>query len=277
MITRRLYPAILLSVLLLAACESSETTNAAVESPPDTVVAAAPGDTLSNNAVTGEQAVLVLGNSIAAGYGLSQGKAFPALLQQKIDSLGWNYNVINAGLSGETSAGGLRRIDWLLRQPIDVLILELGGNDGLRGIKPEVTRKNLAAIIDTTRIRYPDARILLTGMQLPPNLGHEYTEQFRQIYPTLADTKNVSLVPFLLEGVGGIDSLNQDDGIHPTAEGQRIVAQNVWRKLKPLLHTLQTEPTAQAIDCTVGDSLSAVNPKALASASKPSMKAGCAQ
>ena len=276
MITRRLYPAILLSVLLLAACESNETTNAAVESSPDTVDAA-PGDALSNHARAGEHAILVLGNSIAAGYGLSQGQAFPALLQHKIDSMGWNYNVVNAGLSGETSAGGLRRIDWLLRQPIDVLILELGGNDGLRGIKPAVTRENLAAIIDTTRIRYPEARILLTGMQLPPNLGHEYTEQFRQIYPTLADTKDVSLVPFLLEGVGGIDSLNQDDGIHPTAKGQRIVAQNVWRKLKPLLHTLQSKPTAQAIDCTAGDSLSAVDPKVLASASGRGMMAGCAQ
>ena len=276
MVTRRLYPAILLSVLLLAACEDSETTNAAVESSSDTV-ATTPGDTLSDNAVSGENTILVLGNSIAAGYGLSQGQAFPALLQHKVDSLGWGYNVINAGLSGETSAGGLRRINWLLRQPIDVLILELGGNDGLRGIKPEVTRKNLAAIIDTTRTRYPGARILLTGMQLPPNLGHEYTEQFRQIYPTLAKTKDISLVPFLLEGVGGIDSLNQDDGIHPTAEGQRIVAQNVWRELKPILRTLHAEPTAQAAGCTAGDSLSPVNRKALASAPGPAMKAGCIQ
>ncbi|WP_245772044.1 arylesterase [Rhodothermus profundi] len=179
--------------------------------------------------------MLVLGNSLAAGYGLSPDEAFPAILQRKVDSLGWPVRILNAGLSGETSAGGLRRIDWLLRERIDVLILELGANDGLRGIDPEVTRQNLQGIIDKVRARYPEADIILAGMQLPPNLGPAYTAAFRALYPELARANNAYLIPFLLEGVGGVPELNQADGIHPTAEGQRIVAENVWRVLRPVL------------------------------------------
>jgi len=185
--------------------------------------------------------VVVLGNSLAAGYGLDPEQAFPALLQQKVDSLAWNVVVVNAGVSGETTAGGLSRIDWLLRERVDVLILELGGNDGLRGIATEVTQQNLQAIINKTRDRYAEARVVLAGMQVPTNLGPIYTERFRNLYPELARENDVALIPFLLEGVGGISALNQSDGIHPTAEGHRIVAENVWETLRPVLASLIQE------------------------------------
>jgi acyl-CoA thioesterase-1 len=172
--------------------------------------------------------VLFLGNSLSAGYGVEPDSAFPNLIKARIDSLGWSIEIVNAGLSGETTSGGLRRIDWLLRRRIDVLVLELGGNDGLRGIPTEVTRANLQAIIDKTRARHPDAEIILAGMQIPPNLGHEYTREFRQIYPSLAEENDTHLIPFLLEGVGGVARLMQGDGIHPTEEGHRVVAENVW-------------------------------------------------
>lgn len=191
--------------------------------------------------------MVVLGNSIAAGYGLPDAgrQSFPARLQQRIDSLGWSVRVQNAGLSGDTSAGGLRRINWLARQPIDVLVLELGGNDGLRGVDPSATKENLTAIIDTTLSRHPDARVVLAGMQIPPNLGPDYTQAFRDIYPTVASTYDrVSLVPFVLEGVGGVDSLMQDDRIHPTVAGQRYVADNVWEVLRPILNDLRSRSSA---------------------------------
>ena len=186
--------------------------------------------------------MLVLGNSIAAGNGLSDPgrQSFPARLQQRVDSLGWNVQVQNAGLSGETSAGGLSRVGWLLTQPVDVLVLELGGNDGLRGVDPSATKENLSAIIDTTVSRYPDARVLLAGMQVPPNLGQRYTQQFREIYPSIAQSyERVTLIPFILQGVGGVDSLMQDDGIHPTAQGHRRVTENVWTVLQPTLDSLR--------------------------------------
>lgn len=183
--------------------------------------------------------ILFFGDSITAGYGLEKSEAFPALIQQKIDSLNWNFEAVNAGLSGETSAGGLRRVDWMLRQDFDVFILELGGNDGLRGIDLESTRENLQNIIDKVREKKPDAKILLAGMQVPPNLGQDYTNHFREIYPELAEEKNVTLIPFLLKGVGGNPELNQADGIHPTAKGHKIVAENVWEKLKPVLKKIR--------------------------------------
>ncbi|HEX6981231.1 MAG TPA: arylesterase [Balneolaceae bacterium] len=183
--------------------------------------------------------ILFFGDSITAGNGIDQEKAFPAIIQQKIDSLGWNFEVVNGGLSGETSAGGLRRIDWMLRQPIDVFILELGGNDGLRGIDPAATKKNLQKIIDKVKEKYPDAKIVLAGMQVPPNLGSRYTQQFKEIYPELARENNVALIPFLLEEVGGNPELNQSDGIHPTAEGHKIIAETVWDVLKPILQEMR--------------------------------------
>lgn len=184
--------------------------------------------------------ILFLGNSLSAGLGVDDDEAFPNLIQEKIDSLGWSFQVVNAGISGETSLAGLSRMDWILKQPVDVLVLELGGNDGLRGISTEVTRRNLGQIIGKTRQVYPDAEIILAGMQIPPNLGHAYTQDFRAMYPDIADEYDVHLIPFLLEGVGGVESMMQPDGIHPNAAGHRRVAENVWDVLQPVLEDMQT-------------------------------------
>lgn len=245
MLTRPLYPLLLGCVLLVAGC-GTESSNSTASAPSPTASAEASDSASAASPATASTAepirVLVLGNSIAAGSGVAPEEAFPARLQHRVDSLGWNVEIINGGVSGETTAGGLRRLDWLLRQSIDVLIVELGGNDGLRGTDLSATRENLQAIIDKAKAQYPDVRILLAGMQLPPNLGPDYTQRFRALYPTLAEQNdNVGLIPFLLEGVGGVDSLMQSDGIHPTADGQRIVAQNVWAALKPMLQSLRQE------------------------------------
>lgn len=186
--------------------------------------------------------ILFFGDSITAGYGIDKDEAFPALIQQKIDSLDWNFKAVNAGLSGETSAGGLRRIDWILRQPVSVFVLELGGNDGLRGIDLDVTKENLQKIIDKVNDTYPDAEIILAGMQVPPNLGPDYTEEFKEMYPELAEENNVELIPFLLEGVGGDPEFNQSDDIHPNAKGHKIVAETVWDTLKPILKNMRQTP-----------------------------------
>ncbi len=184
--------------------------------------------------------ILFFGDSLTAGFGVSSNEAFPALIQKKILSTGWNMEVINAGLSGETTAGGVRRIDWVLNRKIDVLVLALGGNDGLRGIPLEVTRQNLQEIIDRTRGRCPRVKIVVAGMQIPPNLGPAYTAGFRAVFPAIAKKNGAILIPFLLEGVGGRRDLNQADGIHPTSEGHRIIARNVWKVLEPLLISLAT-------------------------------------
>jgi len=185
--------------------------------------------------------VLFLGDSLTAGYGLDEARAFPALVQAKIDSLAWAFDVINGGLSGETSAGGLRRVSWLLRREIDVMVLELGGNDGLRGIPVAEMQKNLQGIIDKAREKYSDIQIVLVGIEAPPNLGEEYTTAFRGVFPALAEKNNVFLLPFLLEGVGGNPELNLTDRIHPNAEGHQIVAETVWRVLKPVLEDLKAK------------------------------------
>lgn len=184
---------------------------------------------------TNRPAILVLGDSLAAGYGLDPGEAYPALLQKKVDAAGLNFTVINGGVSGDTSAGGLRRVDWYLKRKTGVLILELGGNDGLRGLPPEATRTNLQGIIDAAKKAWPDIKIVIAGMRMPPNLGQEYTDAFEAIFPALARENHAALVPFLLEGVGGKPELNGPDQMHPTAEGQRIVAENVWKVLRPEL------------------------------------------
>jgi acyl-CoA thioesterase-1 len=189
----------------------------------------------TGSGTTNHQTIVILGDSLAAGYGLDPSEAFPALLQKKVDDAGLKFSVINAGISGDTSAGGLRRIDWLLKRRVDVLVLELGGNDGLRGIPVAATRTNLQAIIDRTKQKYPQARIVITGMQMPSNMGAEYTTAFAKIFPDLAEANKAALVPFLLEGVGGKPELNLPDMIHPTAEGQKLVAENVWKALKPVL------------------------------------------
>jgi len=183
-----------------------------------------------------EKVILFFGNSLTAGFGLDgPSEAFPALIQEKIDSLKLPYKVINAGLSGETTAGGKNRIDWLLRQKIDVFVLELGANDGLRGIPVSETSKNLQEIIDRVKAKYPDAKQLLLGMQVPPNMGNRYASEFRVVFGQLSLKNNIALMPFLLEGVGGVQELNQSDGIHPTAAGHKILAENVWRVLKDML------------------------------------------
>lgn len=179
--------------------------------------------------------VVFFGDSLTAGYGLDPDEAFPALIQKKIDAAGIPAHVVNAGLSGETTAGGLRRLNWILRQKADVFVIELGANDGLRGIAPNVTRTNLQAMIDQVRQKYPHVAVVLAGMQLPTNLGPDYTQKFAAIFPELAKSNHLTLIPFLLAGVGGVASLNQGDGMHPTAQGDQIVADNVWKTLEPLL------------------------------------------
>jgi len=180
-------------------------------------------------------AIVFFGTSLTAGYGLEPEEAFPALIQLKLDSTGLAYRAINAGVSGETSAAGLRRIDWLLQQPVDVLVLELGANDALRGQDLTMAKANLQAIINRTRARYPRVRVVVAGMEAPPNLGRRYTREFRGLFTGLARENHAALIPFLLDSVAGVPELNQSDGIHPTAEGARIVADNVWRVLEPLL------------------------------------------
>ena len=179
--------------------------------------------------------ILFFGTSLTAGMGLEPEEAFPAFIQQKIDSLDLNYEVINAGLSGETSAAGKNRIGWVLNQKVDVFVLEIGANDGLRGVPIAETRKNLQAIIDTVRSKNADTEILLAGMQIPPNMGRAYATEFRELFPSLAQENDLYLIPFLLEDVGGNPQLNQPDGIHPTVEGQKILAKNVWEVLEPVI------------------------------------------
>jgi len=200
-----------------------------------------PADSNQNNtvkdsaAVAKKKTIVFFGNSLTAGYGLSPSQAFPAIIQKKIDSLGLPYQVVNAGVSGETSSGGNTRVDWILRQPVDIFILELGANDGLRGIPLTETKKSLQSIIDKVKAKYPATKLVFAGMQVPPNMGQKYSTEFRNIYTELATKNSMTLVPFILEGVGGETHLNQEDGIHPTAEGHIIVAENLWRQLKPLL------------------------------------------
>lgn len=175
-----------------------------------------------------EKIILFFGNSLTAAYGIDPEDGFAGLTQKRIDSLGMDYKVINGGLSGETTAGGLSRLDWFLEDKPDVFVLELGGNDGLRGINLTETKSNLLKIIDKVRSKFPDTKIILAGMQIPPNMGQEYASEFTTMYPAVAKEKNVTLIPFLLENVGGIPKLNLPDGIHPTEEGHQIVFETVW-------------------------------------------------
>ncbi len=179
--------------------------------------------------------ILFFGNSLSAGYGVEADESFPALIQARIDSLDLPYAVVNAGVSGETTATGLSRIDWVLeKQNVDIFVLELGANDGLRGLPPAETKKNLITMIDRVRKAHPKAKIILAGMMVPPSMGQEYSAKYNPIYGEIAQEKQVELIPFLLENVGGIDSLNQADGIHPNPAGAKIVAENVWEVLGKL-------------------------------------------
>jgi acyl-CoA thioesterase-1 len=224
-LTTQNFKLIFLSCLLLFSACNSKPSPTGTKSDSATTPTSAPSN---------KKNILFFGDSLTAGYGLSDptDDAYPAVIQYKIDSLKLPYNVINAGNSGETSAGGLGRIDWVLKQKIDIFILELGANDGLRGIPVKETAKNLQAIISKLKAKYPDAKIILTGMQVPPSMGADYCNSFKAIFPQLAQKNKIGLVPFLLTNVGGIPKLNQGDGIHPTAEGARIVANNVWVVLK---------------------------------------------
>lgn len=216
------------SFVLLVSCNTDKKTETTGSS--DTI------QTAAKTSAAKKKTIVFFGNSLTAGYGLDDASlSFSGLIQKKIDSLGLAYKVVNAGVSGETTSGGNSRIDWLLKQPLDIFVLELGGNDGLRGIPVSETKKNLQQILDKVRTKYPDAQLVLAGMQIPPNMGKQYANEFKAVYKDLADQNNIKLIPFLLEGVGGESKLNQADGIHPTAEGHRILAENVWRIIEKLL------------------------------------------
>ncbi|MGV3761794.1 arylesterase [Parapedobacter sp.] len=221
---------IVLSVFLLAAAcgsPSNQATQGDTEKPQESATSLMEEETKN---------ILFFGNSLTAGYGLeSQELAFPGIIQRRIDSLALPYRVINGGLSGETTAAGKERIDWLLREKIDIFVLELGANDGLRGIPTDETANNLQAIIDKVKAKYPACQMVLTGMMVPPSMGGDYGKAFTAIFPALAKENDMAFVPFLLADVAGEADLNQQDGIHPTEEGHRILADHVWEVLEPLL------------------------------------------
>lgn len=215
-----------------------ENGNAATSSPERTSVAPpapAPVD-------SGRPRIVVLGDSLTAGLGLATSEAYPALLQQRLDAAHLDYEVVNAGVSGDTSAGGLERLDWALQGDVRILVVALGGNDALRALPPQELKRNLAAIIERAQAR--GIAVVLAGMEAPPNFGRDYIVAFHKVYPALAREYHVAFVPFLLTGVAGVDRLNQRDGIHPTAEGARILAANVWSALEPLALARQTRPAS---------------------------------
>jgi acyl-CoA thioesterase I len=206
-------------------------------------VGAGGADTLHPTPYT--QSVVFLGTSLTAGLGLDPGQAYPAVIQRRFDSLHLPWRAVNAGVSGETSAGALTRLDWVLASQPAVLVVETGANDGLRGMDVDSTRANIEAIVRRARAAVPGIRIVLAGMAVPTNLGPRYEAEFRRIFPEVAARERVALIPFLLQGVGGVDSLNQADGIHPTAAGQRIVAENVWRVLGPMVKERTDAPVQE--------------------------------
>jgi acyl-CoA thioesterase-1 len=223
----RFFVNVIVTVITLTACSRGDEASSRPVTAETTTVA----DSVSDR----KGRVLFVGTSLTAGLGLDPEQSYPALIARRIDSLGLPYEVDNAGYSGETSAGALRRIDWLVRNPVDVLVLETGANDGLRGLSVDSMRANIQAIIDRVRAASPEVRILLVGMEAPPNLGPRYTSEFRKVFPELAERNGATLLPFLLVGVAGVDSLNQGDGIHPNAAGSRVLAETVWRVLQPVL------------------------------------------
>lgn len=225
---------VVLSGLIISsgACNQSRDDAPAHQPPPSTT--------------SSQPAILFLGTSLTAGHGLDPEVAYPALIQKKVDEAGLGYRVVNAGVSGETSAGALRRVDWLLRQPVAVLVVETGANDGLRGLSPDTLQANIQAIFDRARKLQPSVTLVLAGMRIPPNYGRAYSQQFESIYPELARANGATLIPFLLEGVGGVNALNQPDGVHPTEAGQRRMAETVWRALKPVLEGRERRARGQS-------------------------------
>lgn len=226
----------MLTKLKIASALALTITLASCGNKPTTTDTTAADTTKTAAAAASTKSILVFGDSLSAGYGLDDpSESYPSVLQTKIDSAKLPYTIINGGLSGETSAGGKGRIDWLLKQHIDVFVLELGANDGLRGIPVKETEQNLQTIIDRVKAKYPKAKLVMLGMQVPPNMGATYVTDFKEIFPKLATKNNMTLVPFLLQGVGGVRALNQKDGIHPTAAGAKILASNVWEVMKGVL------------------------------------------
>jgi acyl-CoA thioesterase-1 len=191
--------------------------------------------TVAGAADSKRSTIVIVGDSIAAGHGVDPAEAFPGLLQERINEKKLAYEVVNAGVSGDTTASGVRRMPWLLRRQMDVLVLELGGNDGLRGITPKETRANLAKIIDLAREKNPGVQIIVAGMQMPQNMGEDYQREYREVFPAVAREKQAKLIPFLLEGVGGKADLNLPDRIHPNPQGHKVVADTVWKVLEPLV------------------------------------------
>ena len=219
-------------VLVIASCSPPSDPSSSSDEPPAEQVT----ENVNVEETTAEKKRIVFfGNSLTAAYGLDPEQGFTTIIQHRIDSLELGYEVVNAGLSGETTAGGKERVDWILQQPVDIFVLELGGNDGLRGIAPKASEENLQSIIDKVTEHSPEARIILAGMEAPPNMGSDFTRDFRAMYPRLAKVNDTELIPFFLEGVGGEAHLNLPDGIHPNAEGQKIVAETVWKVLKGML------------------------------------------
>ncbi len=225
---------LILSMLLLANCGDAPKETSPADSSKEQTNIPSPIKEVKKKEEKKKRLVF-FGNSLTAGYGLDPDQSFTSLIQKRVDSLLLDYEVINAGLSGETTAGGASRIDWILKQPIDVFVLELGGNDGLRGIAPDNSFKNLQSIISKVKEKNPSTKIVLAGMEAPPNMGEEFTSKFRAMYPKLAKTNDTYLIPFLLENVGGIQELNQADGIHPTAKGNMIITETIWKVLKDVL------------------------------------------
>jgi acyl-CoA thioesterase-1 len=217
-------------ILMIFACHNNNTT--ATTPSTDTPATTNPATTAPPD---NRKTIVFFGNSLTAGYGLDPDQSFPSLIGRRLDSLRLPYKIINAGISGETTAGGKSRLNWTLRQPADIFVLELGANDGLRGIPVGSTRDNLQSIIDTVHRRYPACKIILAGMRVPPSMGSTYANTFHDIFAQLAEKNKTSLIPFLLDGVGGNPSLNQGDGIHPNFAGEKIVTETVWKALQPLL------------------------------------------
>lgn len=215
----------LTGLLVLSACQSD----------PKQGAASAPATPTQATASVARKHIVFFGNSLTAAYQLSPEQGYVAIIQRRIDSLQLPYRCVNAGISGETTADGKSRVGWVLRQPVDIFVLELGGNDALRGLPIAQSKANLQAIADSVRLRYPDCQLVVAGMLAPPNLGATYTNAFQTMYSELAQRNQAVLIPFLLENVGGIAALNLEDGIHPNVDGQKIVAENVWRVLEPLL------------------------------------------
>lgn len=224
---QKLFP-IFFFIICLTGCKNSETT----EKKSDTKT-----DTETSTINTSDKNIIFFGNSLTAAYGLEDPtKGFVSLIQQRIDSLKLPFHCVNAGLSGETTAGGAERVDWIIaQQPFDIFMLELGGNDALRGTPAATSEKNLQTIIDKVRDKNPKAKIILAGMEAPRNLGKIYTDAFHEIYPTLAKRNNITLIPFILDKVGGVSGLNQPDGIHPNIAGNLIVRENIWSVVNSLL------------------------------------------